>query len=70
MSFDELQSNGNILIIAGSETTATPLSGITYLLLMNPHALEKLQDEVRSTFEKEDEIDTIPLPSFHTCLRA
>ncbi|CAG7916981.1 unnamed protein product [Penicillium olsonii] len=55
-SFPELVTNSSTLIIAGSETTATLLSGVTYLLLRNPQALAKLQDEVRSTFTKEEEI--------------
>lgn len=45
------------MIIAGSETTATLLSGLTYLLLMNPEKLCKLTDEIRSTFETEDKIN-------------
>lgn len=59
MSLEELESNGNILIIGGSETTATLLSGVTYFLLTNPHVLGKLEDEVRSTFKNEDEIDIV-----------
>lgn len=51
-----LASNADTLIIAGSETTATLLSGATYLLLRNPDALRKLTDEVRSTFKSDDEI--------------
>ena len=46
-----------ILIIGGSETTATLLSGVTYLLLTNPLALATLAKEVRSAFKSEDEID-------------
>ncbi|KAJ5643138.1 cytochrome P450 monooxygenase [Penicillium longicatenatum] len=56
LSLENLQSNGNILIIGGSETTATLLAGVTYLLLSNPAALERLTAEVRSTFESEQEI--------------
>ena len=56
LSFQEMISNGSTLIIAGSETTATLLSGVTYLLLRNPRVLAKLQGEIRSTFTKEDEI--------------
>ena len=51
-----LQSNSGILIIAGSETTATLLSGATYLLLMNPEALRKATNEVRNAFKNDDEI--------------
>jgi cytochrome P450 len=49
--------NSEILIIGGSETTATLLSGVTYLLLMNPQALKKVVGEVHSTFSNEDEIN-------------
>ncbi|GKZ74341.1 hypothetical protein AnigIFM50267_011840 [Aspergillus niger] len=56
-SFPELVTNASTLIIAGSETTATLLSGVTYLLLENPRVLSKLQDEVRSRFTNESEIN-------------
>lgn len=56
ISIDRLQQNASTLIIAGSETTATLLSGVTYLLLSNPAALEKLTNEVRSTFKSDEEI--------------
>ncbi|RYO91199.1 hypothetical protein DL763_005069 [Monosporascus cannonballus] len=42
--------------LGGSETTATTLSGATYLLLTHPDALEKLNREVRSAFASADEI--------------
>lgn len=35
-------------MIAGTETTATALSGLTYLLLKHPDKLERLVDEIRS----------------------
>ncbi|KAF4839749.1 Cytochrome P450 monooxygenase 1 [Colletotrichum siamense] len=59
LSFDQLAANSNTLVIGGSETTATLLSGVTYYLLTNQHTLEKLVSEVRSTFEKEDDITII-----------
>ncbi|KAB8235867.1 cytochrome P450 [Aspergillus alliaceus] len=52
----ELVANASTLITAGSETTATVLSGITYFLLRNPEKLKKVTDEVRSTFNSEDDI--------------
>ncbi|KAK1760281.1 cytochrome P450 [Echria macrotheca] len=48
--------NASTLIVAGSETTATLLSGVTYLLLRNPDALKKVTEEVRTAFSSEDEI--------------
>ncbi|KAJ6095928.1 hypothetical protein N7486_006674 [Penicillium sp. IBT 16267x] len=55
-SFPEMITNGSVLIVAGSETTATLLSGVTYLLLKNPQALRKLQDEVWGAFQSDDQI--------------
>ncbi|RYP45645.1 hypothetical protein DL768_008034 [Monosporascus sp. mg162] len=56
LSFDQLGSNAFIMVIGGSETTATALSGVTYLLLTHPEVLEKLNREVRSAFASADEI--------------
>ena len=56
MTADEIGENANILIVAGSETTATLLSGTTFWLLQNRQAYEKLVNEIRSTFESEEEI--------------
>lgn len=55
-SFPEMVTNGSLLIVAGSETTATALSGVTYLLLKNPRVMQKLQEEVRNTFQSEGQI--------------
>ncbi|KAI0181453.1 putative cytochrome P450 [Hypoxylon sp. FL1284] len=57
ISFEKLSSNAFILVLAGSETTATTLSGATYLLLTNPEILEKLKQEVRSAFSSVDDIN-------------
>ena len=57
MSIDELHVGASFLIIAGSETTATLLSGATYLLLTNPPILETLKHEIRSAFTNEADIN-------------
>lgn len=64
----EMISNASTLIIAGSETTATLLSGVTYLLLRNPHVLAKLQDEVRSAFTKDEQITLESCNKLEYCL--
>lgn len=46
---------------AGSETTATALSGCTYFLTTNPDKLAKLTREIRTAFSSEDEIDILRL---------
>ncbi|OHF00678.1 isotrichodermin C-15 hydroxylase [Colletotrichum orchidophilum] len=56
ISFEKLSANGLILVLAGSETTATTLSGATYLLLRHPKVLQKLNEEVRSAFGSSSEI--------------
>ena len=72
MTDAELVSNSTVLIIAGSETTATLLSGVTYWLLRTPDALRRVTEEVRDAFETEEEIDfthaTARLPYMLACL--
>lgn len=57
-TFGEMLSNSNTLIQAGSETTATLLSGTLYLLLQNPDKMQKLVHELTTTFAS-DEMMTI-----------
>ncbi|OTB03603.1 hypothetical protein M426DRAFT_321523 [Hypoxylon sp. CI-4A] len=52
----EVFTNAPVLIFAGSETTATLLCGAVYSLGSNPEVLAKLNHEVRSAFQSEDEI--------------
>jgi hypothetical protein len=56
LSMQELEENARLFIIAGSETTASLLAGVTYLLLRNPDCLARLADEVRAAFRAEDDI--------------
>ncbi len=43
-------------VIAGSETTATLMTGALYLITRHPEVQRKLEHEIRSTFKSEDEI--------------
>ncbi|VUC36328.1 unnamed protein product [Clonostachys rosea] len=56
MSKGEIVELASILVLAGSETTATLLSGATFLLLTNRDKYEKLTKEIRSAFSSPDEI--------------
>ncbi|KAI1424161.1 averantin oxidoreductase [Xylaria sp. FL1777] len=56
ISAEQLEGNGEILIAAGSETTATLLTGLTWLLLKHPRVHEKLKKEIRTKFSHPDEI--------------
>jgi cytochrome P450 len=57
MSKGEIEANGEILIVAGSETIASLLSGATYYLCKNPKTLQKLTTEVRNAFDNDQDID-------------
>lgn len=51
-----LMGNAQVLLAAGSETTATSLAGTTWYMLKNQDCLRKLTDEIRGTFKSMDEI--------------
>ncbi|KAL8665269.1 MAG: hypothetical protein Q9168_007732, partial [Polycauliona sp. 1 TL-2023] len=56
MSILEIEATFRTLLVAGSETTATALSGILGNLLQTPDAMAALVKEVRSSFSHESEI--------------
>lgn len=51
--------NSTILITAGSESSVTLLVAAVSLLTDNPAKLQKLAEEVRSTFNNDDEITIV-----------
>jgi cytochrome P450 len=52
----EIYSNANLLIMAGSETSAAAMSGCLYHLATNPQVLRRLTDEIRGKFPTEQDI--------------
>ena len=56
LSRSEIDTNFLMLTNAGSETTATTLSACTYYLLRNPQVLRRLKEEIRGSFESEQDI--------------
>lgn len=67
----EMQSNGALFMLAGTETTATELSGTTYLLLKNPDKMARLVREVRTAFSCLDDMhinELSKLPYLNACL--
>ncbi|KAL8694627.1 MAG: hypothetical protein Q9218_000722 [Villophora microphyllina] len=72
MTRDEIKGTTGALIIAGSETTATLLSGATFFLLKNPACLLKAVDEVRNAFAHTSDITfasvAAQLPYLDACL--
>jgi cytochrome P450 len=51
-----IEMNASVLILAGSETTATLLSGAVFALLTNPDQMAKLINEAHSKFSHDEEI--------------
>jgi cytochrome P450 len=71
LSLGEMHSNASIFMIAGTETTATLLSGVTYYLLKNPDKLKVLTDEIRGTCKSDQDLtlETLAgLKYLHACL--
>lgn len=56
LGMEEHYANAAILLIGGSETTASALSGTTYNLVKNPECLQKLVEEVRSKFRGTEDL--------------
>ncbi|OAA68551.1 Fum2 [Niveomyces insectorum RCEF 264] len=61
LTVNQMYANADLFMLAGTETTATLLSGLTYHLLKNPDKMKKLVEEIRG-FESADEltVDTLP----------
>ncbi|KAF1913764.1 cytochrome P450 [Ampelomyces quisqualis] len=69
---DEMDVNAGLFMIAGTETTATVLSGLMYLLCLHPASLAKLVKEVRSAFPSSDDItmeSAVGLPYLNACIK-
>ncbi|KAF1976980.1 cytochrome P450 [Bimuria novae-zelandiae CBS 107.79] len=53
---EELVHNADLFMLAGSETTATLLLGVTYYLLSNPETYKRATEEVRAAFDRPEDI--------------
>ena len=56
LTLHEVYSNTFIMMLAGTETTSTSLSGIIYQLVHKPSDIARLTKEVRENFQKEEDI--------------
>ncbi|KAK2616586.1 hypothetical protein QQS21_000409 [Conoideocrella luteorostrata] len=52
-----IAAHSSDFVIAGSETTATTLTCMTYYLLNHPHIMRRLQSEVRQAFPSYEKIN-------------
>ncbi|KAF2797408.1 cytochrome P450 [Melanomma pulvis-pyrius CBS 109.77] len=68
----EMDANASLFMIAGTETTATLVSGLTYLLLKNPECMSKLVHEIRASFAGSADMhmeDVAALPYLNACMK-
>ena len=61
MSVPEIKANFRTLVLVGSETTATALSGIISNLILYPDVMEKLTREIRDAFSSPAKIRAEPV---------
>jgi len=72
LSRSEMDSHASVFMIAGTETTATLISGLTYLLLANPDCMKKVCEEVRGAFATEADMnmeEVAALPYLSACIK-
>ncbi|KAF2034339.1 cytochrome P450 [Setomelanomma holmii] len=68
----QMDANSGLFMVAGTETTATLLAGLTFMLLKHPDKMDKLKEEVRATFTSSDEITMEVLqamPYLNACIK-
>ncbi|KAK7936023.1 cytochrome P450 [Apiospora marii] len=72
LSLDDMHVNAELFMTAGTETTASLLTGLTYYLLANPDKMKILTDEIRQAFPSSDAIsmeELASLPYLNACIR-
>lgn len=71
MTRAEMGEGASTFVVAGSETTAMFLSGATFSLLKNPSVMANLSQEIRESFQLEEDItmnSTAPLSYLHAVI--
>ncbi|KAI0436295.1 cytochrome P450 [Xylaria telfairii] len=68
----EMHVNAELFMAAGTETTASLLTGVIHYLILNPDKMKILTDEVRGRFQSIMDITLdglAPLPYLNACIR-
>jgi cytochrome P450 len=71
LSLGEMHANAGLFMGAGTETTATELSGLVYFLLQNPPCMRRLVEEITGAFSTEGDITMermAQLSYLHACI--
>ncbi|ORX98759.1 cytochrome P450 [Clohesyomyces aquaticus] len=69
---DEMDSNASLFMVAGTETTATLVSGLSYLLAKHPEKMTRLVNEIRGAFTSSDDMKLeilAALPYLNACMK-
>ncbi|KAI0975079.1 cytochrome P450 [Xylaria arbuscula] len=72
LTLQEMHVNAELFMAAGTETTASLLTGLIYYLMANPDKMNILKDEVRGRFRHSNEItleNAAPLRYLNACIR-
>ena len=72
MSREEVDSTTTLLVLAGSETSATTLTSATYFALKNPTVMTRLMREIRDAFKSQEDITIAAvtnLPYLHAVIQ-
>lgn len=70
LPLSKMHSNASVFMVAGTETTATLLSGFTYLLLTNPDKMKRVVAEVRALQKEDLSLEVLPrLEYFNLCFQ-
>ncbi|OJD36906.1 cytochrome p450 [Diplodia corticola] len=64
LSVGQMHANSSLFMAAGTETTATLLSGLTYYFLRNRDKMQKAEREVRALGEEELTVERLPRLSY------
>jgi cytochrome P450 len=68
LTLPKMHANASLFMVAGTETTATLLSGLTFYLLQNPATLQKLINEIRALRREELSLEHLSrLPYLNAC---
>ena len=60
-SDEDLQADSSLLVAAGSDANRLAIAAALFYLLKNPHTMEKVTDEIRSTVASVDDISDATL---------
>ena len=66
----QMTAEAGTFMLAGTETSATLLSGLTFLLLKHPHYMRRLQDEIRALKKEELNLENMArMPFLNACIQ-